>query len=186
MACVDRPVADSVQAHLRQTALFAWTTRALGLLPLVLILVLVFLLGAGCRALDGRPLGAWTRTPLLCSWSVVWSLSATIVLKHIVGRSSADPLYVVRRVYEFHWLHGSPGYDAFPSGATAIAAALLSVVWIRVPRLRAVCGLVLAVVSLALIITNGHWVSDVLGGGFLGASTGWMTVLLSREASGIH
>jgi membrane-associated phospholipid phosphatase len=178
MAYVDRPVADYVQTHLRQTALFDWTTRVLGPLPAVLILALVFLLGAGCWALAGRALGSWTQTPLLCSWSAVWSLSVTIVLKHLFGRSSPDPLYVVRRVYEFHWLHGSPGYEAFPSGTTALTAAILSVVWIRMPRLRTACGLLLAFVSTALVITNGHWVADVLGGGFLGASIGWMTVLL--------
>jgi membrane-associated phospholipid phosphatase len=180
MAYVDRPVADYVQTHLRQTALFAGTARALGSLPVVVVLVLVFLLGAGCWALDGRALGSWTQTPLLCSWSAVWSLSVTIVLKHIFGRSSPDPLYVVRRVYGFHWLHGGPGYEAFPSGTAAITAAILSVVWIRVPRLRAFCVLLFAFVSLALILTNGHWVADVLGGGFLGASIGWMTVLLLR------
>jgi membrane-associated phospholipid phosphatase len=183
MTFVDRPVADYVQTHLRQTALFDWMTRALGPLPVVLILALVFLLGAGCCALDGRALSSWTQAPLLCSWSVVWSLSATTVLKHIFGRSSPDPLYVVRRIDEFHWLHGGPGYEAFPSGTTAITAAILSVVWIRVPRLRTLCGLLFAFVSSALVITNGHWVADVLGGGFLGASVGWMTVLLLRPES---
>jgi membrane-associated phospholipid phosphatase len=180
MAYVDRPVADYVQTHLRQTALFAGAARALGPLPLMVVLALVFLLGAGCWALDGRALASWTQTPLLCSWSAVWSLSVTIVLKHIFGRSSPDPLYVVHRAYEFHWLQGGPGYEAFPSGTTAITAAILSVVWIRVPRLRTVCVLLFAFVSIALILTNGHWVADVLGGGFLGASIGWMTVLLLR------
>ena len=180
MTFVDRLVADYVQTHLRQTALFDWTTRVLEPLPVVLILALVFLLGSGCWALGGRALGSWTQTPLLCSWSVVWSLSATIVLKHLFGRSSPDPLYVVRRIDEFHWLHGDPGYEAFPSGTTALTAAILSVVWIRVPRLRTVCGLLFAFVSIALVITNSHWVADVLGGCFLGASVGWMTVLLLR------
>ncbi len=178
MAYVDRPVADYVQTNLGQTALFGWTTGALEPLVWVLVVVLSLLFASGCWALSGRPLGDWTRTPLLCSWSVVWTLSATVVLKELFGRSSPDPAYVVRRVYQFHLLHGSPGYQAFPSGTTAVAAAIFSVVWIQVPRLRAACAILFTVLAIALVITNGHWVADLVAGGFLGASLGWMTVLL--------
>jgi membrane-associated phospholipid phosphatase len=178
MAYVDRPVADYVQTHLRQTALFAWTSRALGLLAIALILMLVVLFAAGLRLLGGRPIAGWAEMPLLMSWSGVWALSTAIVMKRIVGRSSPDPLYVERRVYEFHPWHGVPDFEAFPSATTAVTAALLAVVWIRMPRLRAACAGLLAVIAVALVMTNGHWLADVIGGIFLGASVGWMTVVL--------
>jgi len=34
----------------------------------------------------------------------------------------------------------------------------------------------------AVVVTNGHWLSDVIAGAFLGASIGWMTVLLLPQA----
>jgi len=34
-----------------------------------------------------------------------------------------------------------------------------------------------------VVVTNGHWLSDVIAGAFLGASIGWMTVrLLDSQA----
>ncbi len=182
MAWVDRPVADLVEAHLRGTASFDWTTRALGLLPALLLPVLLGHAAAGVLALRGRPMPAWTRLPMLCAWSVAWGLSAVVVLKRVFGRSQTD-LYVPRGVYEFHPLHGGYGYEAFPSGTTTVACALLAVLWIRLPRYRDACGLVIGVVSAALVLTNSHWVSDVIAGCLLGAAIGAMTVrLLGRES----
>ena len=83
-------------------------------------------------------------------------------------------------------MSGRPLFEAFPSGTTSITAAILSVLWIRAPRLRAVYAMLLAFVAFALIVTNGHFVADVIGGAFLGASTGWMTILLWKHASGIR
>jgi membrane-associated phospholipid phosphatase len=175
MAWVDRPVAGYVEAHLRGTPLFDWTTRALGLLPPVLFVLLVGLVTAGVLALRGRPMPAWTRLPILCAWSVALALSAVVALKRVFGRSWAD-LYTARGVYEFHPLRGGYGYEAFPSGTTAVTCAILAVVWIRSPRLRKVSVLLLAVIGIALVITNSHWVSDVIAGSYLGAAIGAMTV----------
>jgi hypothetical protein len=36
-------------------------------------------------------------------------------------------------------------------------------------------------VAVAVVIVQGHWVAEVIGSGFLGASVGWMTVLLQRR-----
>jgi membrane-associated phospholipid phosphatase len=175
MAWVDRPVADYVEAHFRGTSLFEWTTRALSLLPPVLFVLLVGLVTGGVLALRGRAMPAWTRLPMLCGWSVALALSAAVALKRVFGRSWAD-LYTARGVYEFHPLRGGYGFEAFPSGTTTVAGALLAVIWIRVPGLRRVSALLLAVIAVALVITNSHWVSDVIAGGYLGAAIGAMTV----------
>src|SRR5207302_5781356 len=91
MAYVDRPVADYVQQYIRHTAFFDWTSRALGLLAIALILMLIGLFAAGVRLIGGRPIPARAELPLLMSWSGMWSLSAAIVLKRLFGRSSPDP-----------------------------------------------------------------------------------------------
>jgi membrane-associated phospholipid phosphatase len=189
IAYVDRPVANYVHLNLLQSQMIEGLASAIN--PLVIFVALAFavLFGAGCCVLAGRKLSAPFETPLLCSWSVVWAMAATEALKLAFGRS--EPVMwtgsaagsIERGTYRFLFLHGVPLYESFPSGTTAIAAAILSVLWIRVPRLRVAWALVLAYVGLALIVTNGHFVSDVITGGFLGVSTGWMTLQMWRRNS---
>jgi membrane-associated phospholipid phosphatase len=174
MACVDRPVADYVHTHFSQTALFAWTSRALGLLDGVLILMVVVLLVAGVRALRGRRIPVSAQLPLAMSTSSAWALAVTLVMKHVIGRSSPYPWYVERHVYEFHPLSNAMEFAAFPSATTAVTAACGAVVWVRAPRLRVADAGLFALIAVALVLTNSHWLSDVIGGGFVGASIGWM------------
>lgn len=189
MAYVDRPVADYVHIHLLQSVIIQ--ALAKGLEPLVLFVGLGFcvLVAAGCWVLAGRTVSARMKTPLLCSWSMVWTMAATQALKAAFGHSEPDMWtgYVgpgsAKGVYTFHWMNGGPSFESFPSGSTAIAAAILSVLWIRAPRFRIAWAVIVAYVAGALIVTNGHFVADVIGGAFLGASTGWMTVLLWKARS---
>jgi membrane-associated phospholipid phosphatase len=177
MAYVDRPVADYVHTHLSQTALFAWTSRALGLLAVALIPAVVVLVAAGVRVLGGRPIPVWGQLPLVMSMSAAWALAAALVMKHLIGRSSPYPWYVERHVYAFHPVSNAAEFAAFPSATTAVTAAWLAVVWIRAPRLRVAGAGLLALIAVALVLTNSHWLSDVIGGGVVGASVGWLTVV---------
>src|SRR5437870_77515 len=99
MVFVDRPVADFVNAYWRPTPLFEWTSRALGLLAIGLILMLIGLFAAGLHLAAGKPIPARGELPLLMSWSGVWALSTAIVMKVLIGRSSPYPWYVRQRVY---------------------------------------------------------------------------------------
>jgi membrane-associated phospholipid phosphatase len=173
---LDRPVADRVNAMMRQTPLFDWTARVLGSLYVVLAMAGLMLLWRGVQYLRRRPPAAWALLPLCCSWSVAGALSAVMALKFLIGRSQVYPPWIERREYGFFPLHGVHGYGAFPSATMAVAAAMLAVIWIQVPRRRALSGLLFVLVAGAIIMTNGHWVSDVIGGGFLGAFSGWLTV----------
>ena len=155
MAFVDRPVADYVQAYLSQTTFFIWTSRAFILLDAAMILMVVLLIASGVWVLSGRPLPAWTQLPLAVSGAAVWALGVAAAMKHLIGQS-------------------------FPSVTIAVTAACLAVVWICAPRFRAAGAGLLALIAVALVLTNSHWVSDVIGGGFVGALVGWMTVVLKR------
>jgi membrane-associated phospholipid phosphatase len=72
------------------------------------------------------------------------------------------------------------GYGAFPSATTAITAALLGVLWVRSPARRISWIAALVLVGAALAFTNNHWLSDVIGGGFLGWTIGLMTEAIWR------
>jgi membrane-associated phospholipid phosphatase len=184
VAYVDRPVADYVHVHLLQLVIVGVLNDMLTGLELGAAFAFVFLIAAGCWKIAGRQLAAWTRTPLLCSWSLMWALSSAEGMKRVFGRAEPDmwtgftPTDPHLSLYGFHLFRMGPQFESFPSGTTAVAAAVLSVLWIVMPRLRWLWALTLAIVAISVVITNSHFVSDVIAGGFLGASIGWMTVHL--------
>ena len=183
---VDRPVADFVDANLRHTALFRLLEQALRPLIVTIGIALVFLLGVGCWRMTGRPLPSWTRAPLLCSASVIGTLAVVLVFKHIFGRVqphlwTGDASHVHHGVYGFFLFHGGREYTAFPSATAALSGAVFEVLWIMFPRLRFLWVLTFVVITLAVLLTNGHFVADLIAGGFLGVSMGWLTVRLQKN-----
>jgi len=183
MAYVDRPVASFFESHFRQSALWNGIDLALSPIALVVVAALFFLLACGTWVLSGRPLVPWTRVPLLCSWATMWAVAAEIILKRMIGRSWPDPTYTQEHLYGFHWFHGTPHWDSFPSGTMAISCAILTVLWILRPRWRAPGVVVVALLCLAVVLNNYHWISDLIAGAFLGISIGWMTTRLQSLPS---
>jgi membrane-associated phospholipid phosphatase len=175
---IDRPVADFVELHLRHTAFWIVVAAALSPISILILAALLFLLSCGAWLLRGRQLARWTRVPLLCSWATMWAVAAEIILKRIFGRGWPDPTYTQEHLYGFHWLHGTPHWDSLPSGTAAISLAILMVLWSESPRWRVVGSIIVALLDVAVVLNNYHWVSDVLAGAFLGFSIGWMTVRL--------
>jgi membrane-associated phospholipid phosphatase len=180
IAYVDRPVATFFDGHLRHTAAWVWLARALAPLDVAVVMALLFLLACGTWVVSGRSLGPWTQTPLLCSWAAMWATAADIIFKHIFGRAWPDPAYIQNQVYGFHVLRGGPRWESFPSGTAAISAAIASVLWIVMPRSRVLGAVIVILLCFAVVITNYHWVGDVIAGALLGTSIGWITVQLHR------
>jgi membrane-associated phospholipid phosphatase len=175
---VDRPAANFFNTHVRHTELWGWLAHLLGPLVLIPVAALFFLLGLGCWVLSGRHPRGWTLKPMLCSWSAIWALAAEFVFKRIFGRAWPDPGYVENHIYGFRFLHGGPHWDSFPSGTAAISAAIAATLWLVAPRLRLPSVFLATLICGGVVVTNGHWLSDAIAGAFLGASIGWMTVLL--------
>ena len=180
IAYVDRPVAEFAYAHWRHSALYVAANGFLWSLPLALIVALALLFAAGVRAYAGRPLGAWSETPLLCAWAAVWALSCAIVLKIVFGRSWPEPGYLVEHIYEFLFLRGRSGFESFPSGTMSASGAIIGVLWTRVPSLRMLYAAALVVIAFALVVVNGHWVADIIAGAYLGVVIGRLTVATRR------
>jgi membrane-associated phospholipid phosphatase len=172
----DRPAAEFFSTHFRGTPISNWIMSVLAPLVLIPISALFFLFGAGCRQLSGHPLGKWTQTPLLCSWSTIWAMAAEFIFKDIFGRGSPDSTYFESHLYGFRILHAGPHWSSFPSGTAAIAAALSTTIWLVTPRLRLAVLILTVLICGGVVVTNEHWISDVIAGAFLGASIGWMTV----------
>jgi membrane-associated phospholipid phosphatase len=89
-------------------------------------------------------------------------------LKHAVGR--IDTRFWLRHpgFDQFHWFHGRGNYTGFPSGHMAVFMALVIALWTFYPRYQSAYFGFLSVLALALIVTNYHFISDVIAGAYLG------------------
>ena len=175
---VDRPLAEWLDAHVRHTEFWAALHLALYPFLLVVLAALFFLIGCGVSMISGRSLRPWTAIPILCSWATMWAVASEIILKRIFGRGWTDPTFVREHLYGFHFLHGETHWDAFPSGTATVSFAILSVLWILRPRWRVAGTATVVLLSVAVVIGNYHWLSDVIAGGFLGVTIGRGTVAL--------
>lgn len=99
------------------------------------------------------------------------------IVKHLVGR--ARP-YVCRSP----WLILGPslagGYTSFPSGHTATAFALATVVACAYPRLSGASLLLAFLVGLTRVALGMHWPSDVLAGAVFGTFAAVQVMRLER------
>jgi membrane-associated phospholipid phosphatase len=180
IAYVDRPVADFLERNYRHTEVWFVLDRALKPLSLVAVLALLFLFFAAGRALFGFGLTTRFYKPLVCSCAIVWGLATEFVFKQIFGRSWPEPTYIRDHLYGFRFLHASQGWTSFPSGTAIGSTALATVISTFFPRWRFAAAVLATAVCAAMILENYHWVSDVIAGGFLGTSIGYMTLASLR------
>jgi len=176
---LDRPAAEFFNAHVRPYSAWIWLNRLLATLVIIPLAALLFQFGAGLWALFGRRLASWAQTALLYSSGTLWAIATEFVFKQIFGRGSADPTYLVKHLYGFRILHASEGWTSFPSGTAIGTLAIATITWLRFPRRRVAVSILAVLACVGVTITNGHWVSDVIAGMFLGACIGWMTVAIS-------
>lgn len=66
------------------------------------------------------------------------------------------------------WFHPGEGHNGFPSGHMTVFAALAAACWAFYPQLQRPCLFLLTLLGAALLITNYHFASDVVAGGYLG------------------
>jgi membrane-associated phospholipid phosphatase len=178
---LDRPIAFYAHDHLTQYKVFVLMTRPpewMGPFAAVALVVL------GVRALLRRPLSAFCATLLLCCVSLIVAVAVKDQLKYVFGRTwpetwvQNNPSLIRDHAFGFNFFHGGPGYASFPSGHTAAACAFLSVLWFLFPRFRWLYAACILVVAVGLIGADYHFLSDIVGGGLLGFSTGWMAVAM--------
>jgi membrane-associated phospholipid phosphatase len=109
-----------------------------------------------------------TRFFLLIGSTVPATFLLKAVLKFVVGRINTR-FWLLHHNYEhFHWFHGKGNYSSFPSGHMAVFTALVAALWSFYPRYRvAYLGMLIAL-ALTLILTNYHFLSDLIVGAYLG------------------
>jgi membrane-associated phospholipid phosphatase len=149
--------------------------------PLVTTSVFVVL---GVFAIMGRQFSIFEKTILLCDISILTTDAIKNQLKFVFGRTWPDSwgpqiLSLVHdNVYGFHFFQSGGSFESFPSGHAAAIAAVMSVLWIVFPRLRPLYAIGIGAADIGLVLLNLHFISDVVAGTFVGASTGLFTVAL--------
>ncbi len=123
---------------------------------------------AGYWVLSRRGRGYEARFLRLAGTCIPASYVAKEVLKLVFSRSNTRAWLAHRVSYAFHWFHGGSGLNGFPSGHMAVFTALGAALWLYYGRYRPVYAAGLSALGLALIVTDYHFVSDVIGGFYLG------------------
>lgn len=188
---LDRPIAFWVDAHIGGSAIRQGFGPITYIPDPLLPAAAIAFFGVGLRALAGRRLSRLAAVIVAGSVSVTMAEATKNMLKYVFGRTwpatwvDNNPSLIHDGVYGFNWFHGGRGYESFPSGHMAATCAVISVLWICYPRLKPLWALVAVAVAVSLIGGNFHFFSDVIAGGFVGASTGWMTTaLFDRQQRG--
>lgn len=141
-------------------------------------------IGLGLYALAGRALSRLQRTIVVCSLSLTMAQVIKNQLKFVFGRTwpetwvENNPSFIHDGAYGFNWFHGGAGYESFPSGHMTATCAVISVLWICYPRFKPIYLLAALAVTVGLVGADFHFLSDVIAGAFVGASTGWMATVL--------
>ena len=90
-----------------------------------------------------------------------------------------NPSLIQNGVFGFTPFHGGLGFASFPSGHVAAVCAVMAVLWWSYARLRPIYVACVAAVAVGLIGANYHFLSDILGGIFVGLSAGYVTTKIS-------
>jgi membrane-associated phospholipid phosphatase len=185
---LDRPIAVYAHAEFHGVKALPWLTFIPDCLAILALAIFVVM---GWRVALGRHLSRIESVFLVCGVSLAVAVAIKDQLKFAFGRTwpetwiNNNPSLIKNNVYGFNPFHGGLGFSSFPSGHTTAICAVMSVLWICYPKFRAIYVLLIAAVGIGLIGADYHFVSDVVAGGFLGISTGWMTVSFWERAERI-
>jgi membrane-associated phospholipid phosphatase len=100
--------------------------------------------------------------------SVPLAFMLKAIIKYVFGRTNTRLWLVNPELYGLHWFDGGGQYASFPSGHMAVFTAMMLAMCRQVPQLRRACMGFLLCLTLALIVTEYHFLSDVIAGVYLG------------------
>ncbi len=163
---LDHPLARFIRKlALRKTALAAELPDLLFLT----VLAATLLLWGGYLYRHNRGIDdARTEFFRLAAWTVPLAFVLKSVLKQLFGRMNTRAWLIHQPDHDFRWFQGGEGFTGFPSGHMAVFTAFLASAWLCYPRLRPACIVLMVVLGVALIVTNYHFLGDVIAGAWLG------------------
>jgi membrane-associated phospholipid phosphatase len=168
---IDLPVALFVKTYLYSNSRWSQLTSNL---PDLLSVVVVLATAAGLWTYLVRSRRGiydhMTSLAKVITWSAPVSYATKHFLKYVFGRCNTRRWVVEPAEYGFYWFQRRPSCDGFPSGHMVVMVTLLAALWRFYPRTRPYCVAAASVLAVALVVTNYHFVSDVLAGAYLGVA----------------
>ena len=178
---VDRPVATLAHDAWRRPAIGVDLTYLAN--PWLPIAGAV-LLGGGAAFLCGWRPGPRGRTALVAAVAVLVARVVADEFKWAFGRPwpetwiDRNPSWIGTHTFGIFPFHGGRGYASFPSGHTIDMAAPATVLARLVPRLRPLAVALVVAVGTGLVVSDFHFVSDVLAGAYVGTVVGYGVMAL--------
>jgi hypothetical protein len=162
-AQLDRPLALFMEYAFGGTQVEAAINAGLGLLLPTTFVAAILAAIAVARRDHLRP-RRWLERYLNSALSTGAAVLVAVALKHAIGRSQVDPGFLMNHVYTVRPFSASQAFAAFPSATMAgVSAAVFGA---RVPAWLS--GAIIVMIAAALIATNSHWLSDLIGGLYVG------------------
>ena len=137
-----------------------------------------------------RPFSRVQSVALTCSISFISTSLINSQLKYAFGRTWPDtwiennPSLIQNGVFGFNPFHGGLGFASFPSAHAAGVCSVMAVLWWSYPNWRPICIACVAAVAIGLIGANYHFLSDVIGGMFVGGFAGYITTKMAAFKNG--
>jgi membrane-associated phospholipid phosphatase len=116
-----------------------------------------------------------TRFFLLAGSAVPLAYFLKWLFKLLFGRTNTRFWLAGHMSDGFHWFHGGENCSSFPSGHMAVFAAFFAAFWLLYPRYRSLSIGGLLLLAVALIVTDYHFLSDVIAGTYLGLAVTCIT-----------
>ncbi len=173
IAWIDRPVSlYAARLHLYAGILDSAPVKA----PVLVFVAAIAVLWGGFAARSPERLpplvASLARSAAAAGLALSWAVSITeFLLKPIFGRTLPTQ-YLQDGTYAFHWFSQNAFVSSFPSGHAAQIVAIASVFWAEQPRSRILCVIAVCCVSIALILAEKHFLSDIIAGSIVGLSAG--------------
>ena len=170
---IDERLARAVMDFLHSRHLSSLGTRSIPdlLFPLVCIATVIMWIDYFLLKRSGRD-GGKRRFVLLAATAIPLSYLLKAVLQAIFGRGYTRKWLHHHGSSGFNWFHGDGG---FPSGHMLVFTAFFAAVWYHFPRYRVPSVLAVLLLGMALILTDYHFLSDVIAGICLGILVTTMT-----------
>lgn len=109
-----------------------------------------------------------THFSLLAGIAIAVAYFMKWIFKLVFGRVNTR-FWLENKVSDgFHWFNGGGDYSGFPSGHMTVFSAFFAAVWLFYPRYRSMSIGLTLVLAVALIVTDYHFLSDVIAGAYLG------------------
>jgi len=167
---IDAPLGLWIDSHVRSQKLLQEYTSNIPDLLLLSVILLSGLSWAGYFYLKSRGIQNSHRVFFLITGLVLpISFVVKTLLKLMFGRVETR-LWLQGEIPDgMHWFAGGNGFDGFPSGHMLVFATLFIGLWQFYPRYLVLWLITWLGLSVALMLTNYHFLSDVIAGSYFGA-----------------